>query len=73
MKIIEVKRVSKYEMRSNHDLFGYFDSTSFGSKNLFNLANYYMRQCFMFRGKVNPTAEQMAVVEDINSAVRSST
>lgn len=69
MKTIEVKRVSKYDIRSTHELFGYCDSTSFGSKNLFNLANYYMRQCFMFRGKAKPPAEQMAVVEDINSAV----
>jgi putative transposase len=69
LSIIEVKRVSKYDIKRYHSLFGYCDSTSFGSKNLYNLANYYLRQCFMFKGKDNPTEEQISILNDINLAI----
>lgn len=43
-----LKRVSKYQIKNSHELFEYCDNESFKAKNLRNLANYHIRQCFIF-------------------------
>ena len=64
-----VKRVSKYNIKHSHELFSYCDSESFKSKNLRNLANYHIRQCFILSSKEELNKEQEAYLKDINNAI----
>lgn len=64
-----VKRVSKYTINCNHDLFNYCDNEAFKAKNLRNLANYHIRQCFILSSKENLNKEQELYLEDINNAL----
>ena len=68
---IIVKRVSKYSISKKHELFYFCDKETFYAKNLKNLANYYLRQCFSLSSKdVNTfTAEQKELIADVNKAI----
>ncbi|KHO63192.1 transposase [Thermoanaerobacter sp. YS13] len=46
MKII-VKRVEQIQINENHELYFYCDKTCFAAKNLYNYANYIIRQEFI--------------------------
>lgn len=39
-------RTLQFKINSNHSLFDYCDSICFNSKNLYNIANFYIRQCY---------------------------
>ena len=64
-----VKRVSKYNINSNHSLFNYCDVETFKAKNLRNLANYHIRQCFILSSKEEINKEQELYLKDINNAI----
>lgn len=66
-----VKRVSKYSVKHNHELFNYCDNESFKAKNLRNLANYHLRQCFILSSKEENklSKEQKEYLKDINNAI----
>ena len=64
-----VKRVSKYNINSNHSLFNYCDTETFKAKNLRNLANYHIRQCFILSSKEEINKEQELYLKDINNAI----
>ena len=64
-----VKRVSKYNISSNHYLFGYCDIETFKAKNLRNLANYHIRQCFILSSKKEINKDQELYLKDINNAI----
>lgn len=48
--MIEVQRVEKHIIKSNHNLYALIDDYSFKSKNLYNYANYLVRQEFINNG-----------------------
>ncbi|WAM36272.1 RNA-guided endonuclease InsQ/TnpB family protein [Caldicellulosiruptor acetigenus] len=50
MKII-VKRVERIQINRNHELWNYCDETCFAAKNLYNYANYIVRQEFINNGR----------------------
>lgn len=64
-----VKRIMKYNINENHKLFDYCNDITFKSKNLFNLANYYVRQCFILKDKPNLSEKQIKFISDINLAI----
>ena len=62
-----LKRVSKYQIKNSHELFEYCDNESFKAKNLRNLANYHIRQCFILSSKEELNKDQVLYLKDINS------
>lgn len=64
-----LKRVSKYQIKNSHKLFKYYDNESFKAKNLRNLANYHIRQCFILSSKEELNKEQVLYLKDINNAI----
>lgn len=66
-----LKRVSKYDIKNTHELFKYCDIESFKAKNLRNLANYHIRQCFILSSKDENalSKEQIEYLKDINNAI----
>ena len=46
-----MRRVEQHVIKRSHAKFGEIDALAFASKNLWNLANYYARQSFIFQGK----------------------
>ena len=68
---MKVKRVSKYTIKRSHQLFNYCDNESFKAKNLRNLANYHIRQCFMLSSKDNKNLsnEQKDYLLNINKYI----
>ena len=46
-----MRRVEQHVIKRSHAKFGAIDALAFASKNLWNLANYYARQSFIFQGK----------------------
>lgn len=69
MSTTTLKRVSKYEIKNNHRLFEYCDNESFKAKNLRNLANYHIRQCFILSSKKELNKDQVLYLKDINNAI----
>ena len=53
-------------------MFSYADSNTFYGKNLYNLANYYIRQCFINHSKDEKdlTQEQKDFIENINKYIK---
>lgn len=49
--MIEVQRVERHAIKQNHELFNMIDEYSFKVKNLYNYANYLVRQGFINNGK----------------------
>ena len=68
---ITLKRVSKYSISKNHELFYFCDENTFYAKNLKNLANYYLRQCFSLHSRDISTfsEEQKELIADVNKAI----
>ena len=68
---ITLKRVSKYNISKNHELFYFCDEKTFYAKNLKNLANYYLRQCFSLHSRDISTLsdEQKELIADVNKAI----
>ena len=68
---ITLKRVFKYSISKNHELFYFCEEETFCAKNLKNLANYYLRQCFALHSRDISTlsAEQKELIADINKAI----
>ena len=68
---IILKRVSKYSISKNHELFYFCEEETFYAKNLKNLANYYLRQCFTLYSKDISTLsnEQKELIADVNKAI----
>ena len=50
MKII-VKRTEQIQINKNHELWSYCDKVCFAAKNLYNFANYVVRQEFIHNGR----------------------
>ena len=50
MKIIKVYRVEQHQIKKDHPLYKIIDEFSFKSKNLYNYANYIIRQEFINNG-----------------------
>jgi len=78
MKIAKKKddtlsRVEKHIIKSNHKLYDYLDKYCFLSKNLYNYANYQIRQIFIITSKLakseEVTQEQLNYLKDINNKV----
>ena len=69
MSTTMLKRVSKYQIKNNHELFEYCDNESFKAKNLRNLANYHIRQCFILSSKEELNKDQVLYLKDINNAI----
>ena len=67
-----LKRVSIYQIKTKHPMFSYADSNTFYGKNLYNLANYYIRQCFINHSKDEKdlTQEQKGFIENINKYIK---
>lgn len=67
-----LKRVSIYQIKTKHSMFSYADSNTFYGKNLYNLANYYIRQCFINHSKDEKdlTQEQKDFIENINENIK---
>ena len=68
---ITLKRVSKYSISKNHELFYFCEEETFCAKNLKNLANYYLRQCFSLHSRDISTLsdEQRELIADVNKAI----
>ena len=68
---ITLKRVSKYSISKNHELFYFCEEETFYAKNLKNLANYYLRQCFVLHSRDISTLseEQKELIADVNKAI----
>ena len=68
---ITLKRVSKYSISKNHELFYFCEEETFYAKNLKNLANYYLRQCFSLHSRDISTLsdEQKELIADVNKAI----
>ena len=68
---IILKRVSKYNISKNHELFYFCEEETFYAKNLKNLANYYLRQCFSLHSRDISTLsdEQKELIADVNKAI----
>ena len=69
MSTTMLKRVSKYQIKNSHELFEYCDNESFKAKNLRNLANYHIRQCFILSSKEELNKDQVLYLKDINNAI----
>ena len=72
---LEAKRVSIYQVKSSHPFFAFCDDLTFCAKNLYNLANYYLRQCFIFHKREKPeyhfsngTPNRLMTPEEIQDA-----
>ena len=67
-----LKRVSIYQIKTNHPMFFYANLNTFSGKNLYNLANYYIRQCFIHHSKDEKdlTQEQKDFIENINKYIK---
>ena len=68
---IILKRVSKYSISKEHELFYFCEEETFYAKNLKNLANYYLRQCFSLHSRDISTLseEQKELIADVNKAI----
>ena len=64
MKKLETQRVERHQINKNHELFNILDNLSFKSKNLYNLANYYIRQAFIVTSKLKEGKEINQEQED---------
>jgi putative transposase len=56
--------VERHVLNPNHPCWGEIDSAAFASKNLYNLANYQMRQNFFETGKVFSLSQLYSAVKD---------
>ncbi|MBE1304115.1 IS200/IS605 family element transposase accessory protein TnpB [Clostridium botulinum] len=68
-----LSRVEKHIIKPNHKLYDYLDRYCFLSKNLYNYANYQIRQIFIITSKLakdeKVTKEQLDYLNDINTKV----
>lgn len=68
-----VTRVEKHKIKTNHKLYLLLDNYSFLSKNLYNYANYHIRQIFIICSKLSKgeevSSEQIKYLGDINLKV----
>ena len=66
-----LKRVSKYQLHDKHVMFSYADHYTFCGKNLYNLSNFYIRQCFINHSKDEKdlTQEQKDFIEHMNQCI----
>lgn len=68
-----VIRTEKHIISKNHELYNQFQNYCFLSKNLYNYANYHIRQMFIICSKLNEgieiTQEQQEFLDYINSKV----
>ena len=68
---MEVERVERHIIKTTHSLYKYCDQMCLKSKNLYNLANYYIRQIFIALSKEQRSQEQQQLIEEINSQIPS--
>ena len=73
MMKMTVKRVEQHLIDEKHELFEIIDEYSFLSKNLYNYANYHIRQVFIITSKLNRgeaiNKEQQEFLDNINAKV----
>lgn len=66
-------RVERHMINQNHELYKILDEQCFNSKNLYNYANYHIRQVFILTSKLNEnenlSTEQQEYLNFINSKV----
>lgn len=66
-------RVEKHLIKPNHELYNQFNNYCFLSKNLYNFANYHLRQIFILTSKLNEgkeiTQEQTEYLKFVNIKV----
>ena len=67
-----LKRVSKHNINKSHELFNFCDQEAFKSKNMKNLANYHIRQCFILgkRESSELSESQVQYIDDMNKAIK---
>jgi putative transposase len=69
----KVHRVEKHYIGKNHELFSLIDNYSFLSKNLYNYANYFIRQTFIITSRLSNneeiTQEQKEFLNELNLKV----
>ena len=69
--------VKQYEIRktSNSEIYAMLDNFCFLSKNLYNLTNYYIRQCYFITRKLSLgeilDSKEKAFLKNLNEAVKS--
>ena len=66
---LEIKRVSIYQVKPSHPLFAFCDDLTFCAKNLYNLANYYLRQCFIFHKRENIPNDIQKLFDELNECI----
>ena len=70
---MESTRVEVICFNKNHELFNLFDSACFCSKNLYNLATYYIRQIYIFTSRLKQNIplneEQIQFLSTMNEKV----
>ena len=68
-----VNRVEQHIISQKHPLFNFIDNYSFLTKNLYNYANYHVRQVFIITSKLSDgesiTEEQQIFLDNINNKV----
>ncbi|NEU04543.1 RNA-guided endonuclease TnpB family protein [Clostridium senegalense] len=68
-----ISRVEKHIIKPSHELYNYLDEYCFMSKNLYNYANYQIRQIFIITSKLakdeKVNQEQLDYLKDINVKV----
>ena len=70
---MKVQRVEKHIIKSNNPYYSMLDEFCFKSKNLYNFANYKVRQCFIILSKLSEGKEisyqELEFVNTLNSKV----
>src|SRR3989339_2224267 len=68
-----VNRVEQHQINKNHELFKLIDEYSFKTKNLYNYANYLIRQTFILTSRLKDgikiNEEQLQFLNWINTKV----
>lgn len=68
-EFLTLQRVEKHIINSNHSLYKYCDSVTFKTKNLYNYANFIIRQLFINLSKENISLEFSTFLDNINKIV----
>lgn len=66
---MQAERVERHLIKSSHILYNYCDNVCFRSKNLYNLANYYIRQVFIGLSSDNMLEQQQEIIKTVNGKI----
>lgn len=64
-------RTQQIKIKKGHKMYPYFDDISFKTKNLYNIGNFYIRQCLtgLKKDAKNLTPNEREIIELINSTI----